>query len=375
MIPRLIAATVMIGAAVSLPQAAEAQRRAAPVSQGVTNADLAVTVELLRRANGDLTARVTDLEADKAALTGEVETLKFLLSQSRDQVNAMQDDDAALARLITRLERRINDQDAALRDLERQVSSLTSTTTDRLDDANARSTATSTGIDLATLTDPSPSSQVSTSGLQPRRIGPTSGSTTTETTTPQTTTGPTRIVRRTVTGGNSAPQGPEQQVALTGTTPVASAGSGDFETPPTAGTLGTIPASALPGEAGPLFAEAKSRLLQFNYAGSEQAFRAFLDQFGDDPQAGEAQYWLGEVLYQQEAYAESGTAYTQMIREYPDDPRAPEALAKLARSMRLVGDSDRACQALDLLNDQYPDASGVTRTLAAGERVRSGCDA
>jgi len=140
------------------------------------------------------------------------------------------------------------------------------------------------------------------------------------------------------------------------------------------GSLGTLPASELPGDAGPLFSEAKSRLLQFDYDGAEVAFRAFLDRFEDDPQAGEAQYWLGEALYQQEAYAESGQAYTKMIREYPEDPRAPEALAKLARSMRLVGDTDRACSALDILPQRYPNASGVTRNLAAGERARSGCD-
>ena len=140
------------------------------------------------------------------------------------------------------------------------------------------------------------------------------------------------------------------------------------------GSLGTLPASSLPGEAGPLFAEAKSRLLQFDYPGAELAFRSFLSQFSDDPQAGEAQYWLAEVLYQQEAYPESGDANTDMIRSYPDDPRAPEALAKLARSMRLVGDTEQACNALNLLPQRYPNASGVTRNLAAGERVRSGCD-
>ena len=123
-----------------------------------------------------------------------------------------------------------------------------------------------------------------------------------------------------------------------------------------------------------MFAEAKARLLQFDYAGAETAFRSFLTSFGDDAQAGEAQYWLGEALYQQQAYSEAGQAYTTMIREYPDDARAPEALAKLARSMRLVGDTERACRMLDLLPTRYPEASGVTRNLANGERVRSGCD-
>jgi len=153
-----------------------------------------------------------------------------------------------------------------------------------------------------------------------------------------------------------------------------SAGTDSTGEPAQTGSLGTIPASSLPGEAGPLFASAKSKLLQFDYAGAETAFRAFLDQFGDDAQAGEAQYWLGEVLYQQEAYAESGAAYTDMIRTYPNDPRAPDALVKLARSMRLVGDANAACSALDALPKRYPNASGVTQNLAAVERARSSCD-
>ena len=144
--------------------------------------------------------------------------------------------------------------------------------------------------------------------------------------------------------------------------------------PVQAGALGTLPASQLPGDAGALFADAKSKLLKFQYAEAETAFRAFLDKFGSDPQAGEAQYWIGEVLYQQKAYAESGKAYTQMIRTYPNDPRAPDALVKLARSMRLVGDTEKACLALAALPRQYPDASGVTQDLAAVERTRSGCD-
>ena len=140
------------------------------------------------------------------------------------------------------------------------------------------------------------------------------------------------------------------------------------------GSLGTISASALPGEAGPLFALAKSRLIQFDYAGAEEAFRAFLEEFGDDPQAGEAYYWLGESLYQQKAYADSGAAYTTMIRSYPDDPRAADALVKLARAMRLIGDKEKACLALGTLPNRYPDASVRTRDLAAVERTRSGCD-
>jgi len=139
------------------------------------------------------------------------------------------------------------------------------------------------------------------------------------------------------------------------------------------GSLGSLSASQLPGESGALFAEAKARLIRLDYAGAEAAFQAFIDQFGKDKQAGEAHFWLGEALHQQQAYAESGAAYTTMIRSYPDDVRAPDALVRLARAMRFLGETGKACTALDTLPKRYPDASRVVRDLAAVERTRSGC--
>lgn len=312
----------------ALAAPAQAQRRSAEITQGVTSGDLAASVDSLRTSNAELRARLTGLESDRAQLDGKVETLEFLLSQSRDQINRMQSDDAEIGNLIGKLEDKIADQDAKMKSLQARVDQLTA-------DALGQSS-----VEMG-LT-PSPSSAADTASTVELDVQPAGAS-----------NAPIRIVQDVgASGQSSAP------------------GSSDLPQ----GSLGTISASALPGDAGGLFAEAKSRLLQFDYAGAEEAFRAFLTEFESDPQAGEAQYWLGEVLYQQEAYSESGQAYTKMIREYPDDPRAPEALAKLARSMRLVGDTEKACNALDILPQRYPDASGVTRNLALGERVRSGCD-
>lgn len=318
---------------------AHAQRQQADIVQGVTSGELATTVNEVRASNAELRARMTGIESDKARLTGKVETLEFLLSESRDEINRMQSDDAELARLITRLEGRLSDQEKTISDLSQKVTALqpepaflSSNSRDEITDQQSETEISAAQLDTGM--------QASETGID---------------------NGPTRIVRR-----NEA-----TDVTAQGAAPTQIGPNGQ---PLPQGSLGTLPASSLPGGAGPLFAEAKSRLLQFDYPGAEMAFRSFLSQFSDDPQAGEAQYWLAEVLYQQQAYPESGAAYTDMIRSYPDDPRAPEALAKLARSMRLVGDTDQACNALNLLPQRYPNASGVTRNLAAGERVRSGCD-
>ena len=327
-----IAGLVLANFLVSLP--ASAQRNPAPITRGQTSGELAMTTEELRATNAAINARLAGLEADRAALNGQVETLEFLLSQTRDQINSMQEDDAEIARLVRSLEERLEAKDQKIRSMEKRIASLESGAAGL--DFSAR--------DLGDTTD--------VEALDARSSGADELADVVEDVDVR-ERGPVRISRRLETDG----AGDEAQ---------------DDGLPQ--GSLGTLSASELPGEAGPLFAEAKTRLLQFDYAGAEEAFRAFLDRFSDDPQAGQAQYWLGEVLYQQEAYAESGVAYTQMIRQYPDDPRAPEALAKLARSMRLVGDTERACSALDLLPQRYPNASGVTKNLAAGERVRSGCD-
>jgi tol-pal system protein YbgF len=317
---------------------ADAQRRA-EVVQGVTSGELALTVEELRVSNAELRARMTGIESDKAQLNGKVETLEFLLSQSRDEINRMQTDDAELERLITRLERRLSDQEKTIADLNRQVAAL---------------------LPEPAFLSPGPAQNTPDAGTD--TFDETGSGDFADGSEMTSDSGPTRIIRRVET--DPAPEQSSGDITQ----------AGPDGQPLPQGSLGTLSASALPGEAGPLFGEAKSRLLQFDYAGAEEAFRAFLARFGDDPQAGEAQYWLAEVLYQQEAYAESGAAYTDMIRSYPDDPRAPEALAKLARSMRLVGDTEQACNALNLLPQRYPNASGVTRNLAAGERVRSGCE-
>ena len=134
-----------------------------------------------------------------------------------------------------------------------------------------------------------------------------------------------------------------------------------------------VQAESLPQDADALFQNGKAQLLRFDYAGAERSFSTFLQRFGSNAQAGEAQYWLGEVLYQQKSYAESGAAYTDMVRKFPTHANAPDALVKLGRSLRLVGDTERACAILATLPTRYPDASPVTRNLASVERSRSSC--
>ncbi len=305
--------------------------QSAPIREGVTSAEIAERTQALQRENADLRLKISDLRRDNSQLTGKVQTLEFLLSQTRDEINRMQGDDKEIGRQLSQIQTRLDTMQQAVSALE-----------DRAAGESER---------MVTVR--------SADGSVTRRL--------VRTAQPDTTDMAPGDASQAAPQDGSADASPAGEVAGDGAT------SPDDSPPRQTGSLGTISAEDLPGEAGDLFSEAKSRLLQFDYPGAEVAFRAFLEAFGDDPQAGEAQYWLGEVLYQQDQYEASGAAYTQMIQSYPDDPRAPDALVKLARSMRLVGDTNRACAALNLLPRKYPEASSVTLNLAAVENNRSSC--
>ena len=287
----------------------------APVQRGATSGDLAQQIAEVRQQNASLMTENNRLQEQIADANGKVETMEFLLSQSRDEINRLQEDDSRIGSAIESLNTENERLTERVKRLETDLETL---------------------IAMVEAGDPAASDDGGDEAAAP-------------------------------TASNNEP---DRRVVTNSSATADAAGNPTFQ-----GSLGTLRASNLPGEAGPLFAAAKSKLLNFDFEGAEDAFRAFLDRFGDDPQAGEAQYWLAEALYQQDAYAESGQAYTAMIREYPDHARAPDALVKLARSMRIVGEMDKACNALDILPQQYPNASGVTRNLAALERTRANCDA
>ena len=333
--PALALASFLLLAAPAVAQ------RGAPITQGTTSLDLADQISQARQLSADTKVQVNGLSSDLMTLTGRVETLEFQLQQARNDNETLVNDNEALAREINALKNELRAQSRAIQDL--QARSL------GMDPAEAPADSLS---DYPGASASDPYASAATEVAEPPATMSMARSAVVETD----TAGPKRLLPGASSAAEPAP-----------VSPAVPAGAPE-------GSLGTLPASALPGEAGPLFAAAKAKLVQFDYAGAEQAFRAFLDEFGSDPQAGEAHYWLAESLYQQKAYAESGAAYTTMIRSYPDDPRAPDALVKLARSMRLIGDKQKACVALDTLPKRYPNASGVTRDLAAVERTRSGCD-
>lgn len=276
--------------------------------------DVRTRSEQLQVQNADLALKLRELEAENAQLNGRVETLQFQLAQSRDEITSMRDDDLEIGRQLTSFDALIDKMTTQIGDLETRLSEREQIY------------------------------RITEGQIQASRNGGVSGF-----------QSDTQVADRVVVTGA------QRSAAITTTTPVS------------ASRVTPAGAEALPSDPGELFQYGKARLLRFDYSGAETSFKTFLQRHGTNPQAGEAQYWLGEALYQQKSYSESGAAFTDMIRKFPTHVRAPDALVKLGRSLRLVGDTERACAILATLPTRYPDASPVTRNLASVERSRSAC--
>ncbi len=63
---------------------------------------------------------------------------------------------------------------------------------------------------------------------------------------------------------------------------------------------------------------------------AESRFVAFLVQFPQHELAGNAQYWLGEVDYNQKKFEQAISEYDKVVKNYPQSPKVPAALLKTA---------------------------------------------
>lgn len=73
--------------------------------------------------------------------------------------------------------------------------------------------------------------------------------------------------------------------------------------------------------------------------------------------ADNAQYWVGDILYDQKRYEEAILAFNQVVKQYPKSNKAPAALLKQGMAFRELGDKRTAKIVLNRLIKAYPDSS------------------
>jgi tol-pal system protein YbgF len=155
-----------------------------------------------------------------------------------------------------------------------------------------------------------------------------------------------------------------------GSMPPRGAPPADGRNGPGGAQVATLPPSDSPKD---YYDLAYGYVLRKDYALAEDGFRTFLRRYPSDRMAPEAQYWLGESLFQQQRYRDAAEAFLNVSTKYESTAKAPDALLRLGQSLAVLGEKEAACASLGEVLRKYPRAALGVKQGVDREQKRDGC--
>jgi tol-pal system protein YbgF len=145
--------------------------------------------------------------------------------------------------------------------------------------------------------------------------------------------------------------------------------------PRASGTPGTYAVATAPPSSSPrdTFDLGYGYLQRKDYPLAEDTFRDFLKRYPSDRLASEAQYWLGESLFQRQAFRDAADAFLIMSKKYEGSVRAPDSLLRLGQSLAAINEKELACATLGEVVRKYPRASANVKQTVEREQKRVHC--
>ncbi|HXD45850.1 MAG TPA: tol-pal system protein YbgF [Pseudolabrys sp.] len=138
----------------------------------------------------------------------------------------------------------------------------------------------------------------------------------------------------------------------------------------TGSRLATLPPSAKPQDE---YDMAYGYVLHKDYGLATQAFRDFIRKYPDEKLIPDAQYWMGEALYQQQHYRDAAEAFLAVSTKYERSGKAPDSLLRLGQSLAAMKKKEAACATLAEVGRKYPKASASVKRSVAAEQKRVHC--
>ncbi|GGD09549.1 tol-pal system protein YbgF [Aureimonas glaciei] len=151
-------------------------------------------------------------------------------------------------------------------------------------------------------------------------------------------------------------------------------GIGGAAAAPTAPAAGSSTvASVRPGSEGELYGLAYNYMLAGDYNLAENAFRQYADTYPDAADAPDAQYWLGESLFQQAKYTDAAEVFLTAQKKHPKSPKAPEMMLKLGMSLAKLDNRETACVTFKEVSKRYPQMSASVKKKLQAEAAANNC--
>ena len=110
---------------------------------------------------------------------------------------------------------------------------------------------------------------------------------------------------------------------------------------------------------------------QFDQAGAQ--FESLIETYPQDPKAGQAQFWLGDMHFKLGRYEQAASAFLDSFRNWPEGPKAPDSLLKLGMTLANIGKTEEACLSFRQVPARYPGASPSLLRRADIESQRYQC--
>ncbi|MDY8110972.1 tol-pal system protein YbgF [Fulvimarina sp. 2208YS6-2-32] len=127
------------------------------------------------------------------------------------------------------------------------------------------------------------------------------------------------------------------------------------------------------GAATAVYESAYDQLLAGDYQSAEQSFRQYVQTYPGSPNAPDAQYWLGESLFQQQRYADAAEVFLNAQKATPEATKAPDMMLKLGMSLAALGNAETACITYREVESRYPQMNETLRTKLDQERKSANC--
>ncbi len=114
-------------------------------------------------------------------------------------------------------------------------------------------------------------------------------------------------------------------------------------------------------------------LLHKDYALAEDTFRDFMRRYPSDRLTAEAQYWLGESMFQRQNYRGAADTFLSLSKKFESSPKAPDSLLRLGQSLAALNEKELACATFGEVARKYPNASLTVRQVVEREQKRVHC--
>jgi tol-pal system protein YbgF len=114
-------------------------------------------------------------------------------------------------------------------------------------------------------------------------------------------------------------------------------------------------------------------VLRKDYALAEEGLRAFVKKYPNDRLVADANYWLGESLFQRQRYREAAESFLTVSTKFESAGKAPDSLLRLGQSLAALKEKDAACATLGEIPRKYPKAPANVKQAAEREHKRVGC--